>query len=115
MCKYAENKAESHGNNHATNPSLIKLLNIEQYDNKAIKSGSYLPMKFSIFDSYENLIQDPYKYYSDIVIKVLMDNTYNKTEKYIIKGNVGSFNNGMLCLLLYVNMCVFIILNYISY
>ncbi|ORX53830.1 hypothetical protein BCR36DRAFT_368851 [Piromyces finnis] len=72
-CEFMDNKAESHGNDYATNPSLIKLLNDDKYHDYKMKSGSYLPISFLIYDSYENIIHDHYHYYSDIYIKVLVE------------------------------------------
>ena len=103
QCQFDENKAESHGNDYATHPSLVELLDKNKYNNVIIKSGSYLPMKFSIFDSFNNTIKDPNKYYSDISIKALINKINNNTVninnknndfKYILQGNVGSFVNG---------------------
>ncbi|OUM57168.1 hypothetical protein PIROE2DRAFT_17919, partial [Piromyces sp. E2] len=91
---YNENYAESHGNDIATHPSLIELKNINQYNNTIIKSGSYLPLKFEIFDSFGNFVSDYNKYYSDILIKVLVETVNNTNTKYLLKGNVGSFTNG---------------------
>ncbi|ORX53824.1 hypothetical protein BCR36DRAFT_283869, partial [Piromyces finnis] len=104
-CEFMDNKAESHGNDYATNPSLIKLLNDDKYHDYKMKSGSYLPISFLIYDSYENIIHDHYHYYSDIYIKVLVekinynskgksnDNDNNYGEISILKGNIGSFVN----------------------
>ncbi|OUM66433.1 hypothetical protein PIROE2DRAFT_6384, partial [Piromyces sp. E2] len=94
-CELINNKAESHGNNYATNPSLIKILDPDKYNNVTMTSGSYLPMKFSIFDSFGHNVLDPHKYYLDIFVKVFVRKKMNsnKNALSILSGNVGSFVN----------------------
>jgi len=93
-CEFVSNTAESHGNDFATNPYIIKLLNEDKYNDVILKTGSYLPIIFSIYDSFENLIQDQYKYYSDISVKVAVENKNNQNTVSILNGNIGSFING---------------------
>ncbi|ORX53821.1 hypothetical protein BCR36DRAFT_21384 [Piromyces finnis] len=66
-----------------------------------MKSGSYLPISFLIYDSYENIIHDHYHYYSYIYIKVLVEkikytnSNDDNNKKLILKENIGSFLNGI--------------------
>jgi len=93
-CEFISNKALSHGNDYATNPYLVKLYKWSKNDNK-IKSGTYFPIEFSFFDRFNNSINDPYKYYSDILIKVSLQDTNDEEIPYKISGNICSFINGI--------------------
>jgi len=113
--EFNNNKATSHGENIGTSPSLIKLeysnnntLSESNFQKYSIITGSYLPLKFSLYDSFNNLVVDPDNFYSDIIIHILFYNNTIKTndddddtidnidinKKYKIIGNVGSFSKG---------------------
>ena len=93
-CEFISNNALSHGNDYATNPYLVKLYKWSENKNNKIKSGSYYPIEFSFFDRFNNSINDPYKYYSDILIKVSLQHSNDEVIPYKISGNVCSFING---------------------
>jgi len=94
-CEFISNNALSHGNDYATNPYLVKLYKWSINNNK-IKSGSYFPIEFSFFDRFNNSINDPYKYYSDILVKVSLQNSNIKEIPYKLSGNVCSLINGII-------------------
>jgi len=94
---FNNNKANSHGDDIGTSPSLIKFKNdnstisVDDHQEYTISSGSYFPLKFSLYDNFNNLIKDPNNYYSNIIINISLQ---NNTKNYKSKGNVGSFSKG---------------------
>ncbi|OUM68061.1 hypothetical protein PIROE2DRAFT_4345, partial [Piromyces sp. E2] len=100
------NTVSSYINNYTSEPSYI-LLNTTLNKNKNnIITGDYFPLNFTLFDEFNNLVEDITKYYSSITFKVLMieknsiendiikDDFSNKLASYKITGNIGSFMKG---------------------
>ncbi|ORX81129.1 hypothetical protein BCR32DRAFT_293444 [Anaeromyces robustus] len=107
--KFINNTVSSSIENYTSEPSYITLLN--QNSNNVI-TGDYYPIVFTLYDAYDNVIKDVTKYYSTIMLRLVLihkheDNVdddkkeneindyskYKKTETFLT-GNTGSFLNG---------------------
>ncbi|ORX47898.1 hypothetical protein BCR36DRAFT_405219 [Piromyces finnis] len=86
--KYLNNTAESYGNNYASDPYKIILLN-ENIKDINIKSGELLSLKFRVIDEYNQIVKDISKFFSDIILKI----DGNIKDKKLI-GNICYFSNG---------------------
>ena len=93
-----DNKVNSFENNYTSNPSYIKLLTTLS-NPIIIKSGEYLPLSFGLYDEFDNYINDISAYYSSMNLKVSLElkegSNINNSENFVIKGNIGSFVNGI--------------------
>ncbi|ORX56025.1 hypothetical protein BCR36DRAFT_346553, partial [Piromyces finnis] len=92
------NTVNSYINNFTSKPSYI-LLNTTLNDNISIITGDYFPLNFTLFDEFDNLIEDITKYYSSMTLKVSMiekENNMKNLDKISFKmmGNIGSFIKG---------------------
>ncbi|OUM58115.1 hypothetical protein PIROE2DRAFT_16696 [Piromyces sp. E2] len=93
---FINNTSISHGNDFATGPNLIKLK--DQNINKfTVKSGESLSLNYILIDSYNQTIEDNYKYYSNIILHVNIKEDINDIEiqNTIINGNECLFSNGI--------------------
>ncbi|ORX54261.1 hypothetical protein BCR36DRAFT_410804 [Piromyces finnis] len=104
----------NYNNDFSTKPSYITMNTTLQKESDYyianIYSGDYLPLKFTLFDGYDNILKDVTKYYSSITLKVILESEDNlnnsnnnsnnskdlniKSKDMILLGNIGSFING---------------------
>jgi len=89
-CNFVNNIGETHGNDFTTEVSYIKLSNTDI--NTIIKSGDYIPLKFSLYDEYGKFIFDKFNIYSGISLSINIQN--NDTPKYEIRENKCTFFMG---------------------
>ncbi|OUM58386.1 hypothetical protein PIROE2DRAFT_16350 [Piromyces sp. E2] len=89
------NNAMSHGNICATHPS--KFIRIKDNNNiDKIHSGGSISLILELLDSFDNIVYDQEKYYSNIGIKTeLFDSNKNKMNNSLIIDNGNVFNNGI--------------------
>jgi len=93
-------------NDYNSKPAYI-LLNTELKDNAiSITTGDYFPLKFILYDSFDNVLNDTIKYFSFITLKISLEkdtisnyDEYNNDNddsslEYKLTGNIGSFLNG---------------------
>eukprot|EP00833_Pecoramyces_ruminatium_P000369 jgi/Orpsp1_1/1174401/evm.model.c7180000049960.1 len=93
--KYINNTSESHGNNYATDPYMINLLT-ENIENITLKSGDLFPLKFNIIDEFDQIIEDMSKLYSNIILKMDIENLDENNKKNIkLIGNMCFYSKGM--------------------
>jgi len=110
------NTINSYHNDYTSKPSYITLdtkLNFPLI----LNSGDHFPLVFSLYDKYDNIIEDITKYYSSITIKIILqpkyeDNYYdeennnnnneyniyystNTKTSYKLYGNIGTFIKGI--------------------
>ncbi|OUM69480.1 hypothetical protein PIROE2DRAFT_2569 [Piromyces sp. E2] len=103
------NTVNSYINNYTSKPSYIKLnttLNIDNDNIINITTGDRFPLNFTLFDNFDNIIEDITKYYSSITLKVTLDednSNEDDTILYYLKGNIGSFVKGKSKKLHYIN------------
>ncbi|KAL6599709.1 hypothetical protein U3516DRAFT_643530 [Neocallimastix sp. 'constans'] len=90
-CNFVNNIGETHGNDFTTEVSYIKLSNTDI--NTIIKSGDYIPLKFSLYDEYGKFIFDKFNIYSGISLSINIQN--NDTPKYEIRENKCTFFMGI--------------------
>jgi len=87
------NTVASFIDNYSSKPSYIML-----NSNKTISVyvGEYIPLMFSLYDDFDNIIIDITKYYSFLSLKlVIMENDSIDIDNSYILGNVGSFIKGI--------------------
>jgi len=128
------NFVDTVNNDYSSNPSYITFNTTSQKESDHYKfniySGDYLPLKFTLYDSYDKILDDITKYYSSITLKVLlidntnnnnnMNNDYNSeysnsnSTSLNLLGNIGSFINGNVQLKKFFNdKSIYILKNYI--
>lgn len=92
------NTANSLNNDYSSKPSLILLQTELTEKNLNITSGKHLPLLFYLYDEYGNFINDISNFYSDISIKIVLEevNDENNIEKEYLNlfGNECTFING---------------------
>ncbi|ORX57719.1 hypothetical protein BCR36DRAFT_366923 [Piromyces finnis] len=92
------NKASSYGSDYSSQPYYIALNNYNDFIYQKYQSGDYIPLEFSLYDKYNQLVVDRLKYFSDITLKVeveLNDDDEMLDSLIINKsGNIGSFVQG---------------------
>ncbi|ORX79748.1 hypothetical protein BCR32DRAFT_269275 [Anaeromyces robustus] len=98
-CIFSNNVGEAYGNDYTTEVSYIKRnTNNDPYK---MKIGEYVQLKFLLYDEFNMKIEDKYNIYSNISIKVLLLDNFNKTDNsnsnsnIILKGNICSFYKGV--------------------
>ncbi|ORY72859.1 hypothetical protein LY90DRAFT_636981, partial [Neocallimastix californiae] len=93
---YINNTAESHGDNYATDPYVIDLINQDIYNifNRTIKSGDSIPLKFNLYDEFNQTINDASKLYSNLGLKINILNN-NDSNNYKLYGNSCFYSNGI--------------------
>ena len=89
--------------NYISKPSYINL-NTKLSQNIELNVGEYLPLAFTLYDDFGNLIIDITKYYLLLTIKLVLikdnDNlTNDEINNHYLIGNIGSFIKGILLLL----------------
>jgi len=103
-CTFLNNTVNSYINNYTSKPAYI-LMKPEFSDNLIqIISGAYLNLNFTLYDEFDNLIEDITKYYSSMTLKVVLEEQKNVNKSnikndlnnlnYQLVGNVGSFIQG---------------------
>jgi len=112
-CHIFNNTVNSYVNDFTSQPSYIKLdtlnLNINKKNSINITTGDHLPLKFTLYDEFENIIYDISKYYSSLSVKVVLiekefymsdnyeyDDTIYEYDKrnYYLLDSICSFTNG---------------------
>jgi len=109
---FVNNTVNSYINNYTSRPYYITIDTNFTNNKKSIITGEYLPLKFSLYDEYDNIIFDITKYYSSLILKATLnindnnndDDDYDEdddddddvSKKYHLIGNIGSFSNGIL-------------------
>lgn len=98
--KFENNTINSYINNYTSKPSYIALETKLTKNPNNIITGDYFPLSFTIHDIYDNVINDITKYYSSLLLKVVLTsknknkNKNGNTSNVKILGNIGSFLNG---------------------
>ncbi|ORX55891.1 hypothetical protein BCR36DRAFT_280888, partial [Piromyces finnis] len=87
---FENNLSESHGNNYATNPYIIKL-NSEKSNHFEIIGGESINIEFSLYDKFIQEVIDLSKLYSNINLNVSLNDDDNE---YKVIGNVCTFLKG---------------------
>ncbi|ORX57678.1 hypothetical protein BCR36DRAFT_459391 [Piromyces finnis] len=91
------NTVNSFIDNYTTKPSYIKLENEFSNNFVNITTGSYLHLLFKLYDEYDNIIEDPTKNYSSMILKIILKEKYNNTSEgtpYSLSENIGTFIYG---------------------
>ncbi|OUM65522.1 hypothetical protein PIROE2DRAFT_7453 [Piromyces sp. E2] len=98
------NKVESFHNDFTTKPSKIIIDSDIQDEIINIHIGDQLPLIFTLYDEYDNVVVDITKYYSFILLKLTLEYYYDENhlhhdyngdlQKINLIGNICSFNNG---------------------
>jgi len=99
------NTVDSFIDNYSSKPSYIMLNSNETI---SVNVGEYIPLMFSLYDDFDNIIIDITKYYSFLSLKlVIMEtNSIDISNSYIL-GNVGSFIKGIYNNVLLIKMKLF--------
>ncbi|OUM63939.1 hypothetical protein PIROE2DRAFT_61010 [Piromyces sp. E2] len=99
---YENNKYDD----YATGPAYIELdkskIKIDNNETISLKTGDRLPLSFIMKDEFNNIIVDVTKYYSSIILKVILQRKdKNEIEEeedsdhyYHLTGNIGTFSRG---------------------
>jgi len=109
-CEFNDNVGKSHGNEYGSEPSYLKINDTLKKDNYTIFSGDLIiSLDLYLFDEFDNLVNDPFFVYTDLVIDTILykrdnmnssgdmvSNYYNKVndDEYIITGNTCKFKGG---------------------
>jgi len=93
---FRNNTVNSYINNYSSNPSSISLDTIIRKNPINIITSDYLPLSFSIYDEYDNIIHDFTKYYSDITLRVSLKSEKTYINKMKLLGNICLFINGKI-------------------
>ncbi|OUM65923.1 hypothetical protein PIROE2DRAFT_6994 [Piromyces sp. E2] len=72
-CQISNNTVNSFVNDYTSRPSYITL-NDKKINSVNITSGGHLPLEFTLYDEFDNIIFDVTKYYSSLSIKVVLTN-----------------------------------------
>jgi hypothetical protein len=97
---FTNNTINSSINDYSSKPSYISLDTKLSKNPINIITGDYFPLSFTMYDEYDNIINDVTKYYSNIMLKVSIQskianiNHKNNTLNTKISGNISSFING---------------------
>ena len=91
---YIDNIAESHGNDYATNPYMINLIN-KNVRNIVIKSGSTFSLEFDLKDQFNQYVNDISKYYSNIGLETYITNDNINQTDYAMLKNTCYFYRGI--------------------
>jgi len=91
---YIDNIAESHGNDYATDPYMINLIN-ENIRNIVIKSGSTFSLEFDLKDQFNQYVNDISKYYSNIGLETYITNDNINQTDYAMLKNTCYFYRGI--------------------
>ena len=97
--KFYNNHANSHGDNFASNPSIIYYNDTNKLSNKPLKliSGNSINFNVQLYDEFNHLIDDKEKYYSNINFQVDLinsDNSTLNTKQYKILNNIIIIEHG---------------------
>jgi len=98
--EFINNTVNSFKNEYSSLPYYIVLNTKMENNSIKISSGDYLPLSFSLYDEYNNILEDMAKYYS-IALKISLyyeDNKDNSStsDKIILNGNREVFVKGIL-------------------
>jgi len=102
------NTADSLDDNYSSKPYYINLDTPLNNNIINIMSGDLFPLSFTLYDEFHNIVKDNTKYYSSLVLKVILIpknnveydkyDDHNKYEdvsqKIHLINNIGSFTNG---------------------
>ncbi|KAG4092818.1 hypothetical protein H8356DRAFT_950126 [Neocallimastix lanati (nom. inval.)] len=91
------NTINSFIDNYTSKPSYILLNTIFEDDTINIITGEYISLVFTLYDEFDNIVNDITKFYSSITLKLTLTNEYEYDQNnlnYIINGNICSFING---------------------
>lgn len=91
------NTAGSLDDNYSSKPYYINLDTPLNNNIINIMSGDRFPLSFTLYDEFHNTIKDNTKYYSSLILKVMLNpknNDYNENQKHQLINNIGSFTNG---------------------
>ncbi|OUM59259.1 hypothetical protein PIROE2DRAFT_63897 [Piromyces sp. E2] len=87
--EFKNNSVNSFIDNYSSKPSYI-LMNSNNYNKTiSVNTGEYIPLKFSLYDEFDNIVTDITKYYSMMTLKLEVD----KVDVIYLLGNTGSFIN----------------------
>jgi len=93
------NTINSFIDNYTSKPSYILLNTIFEDDTINIITGEYISLVFTLYDEFDNIVNDITKFYSSITLKLTLTNEYEYDQNnlnYIINGNICSFINGII-------------------
>jgi len=91
--KIENNTVDSFIDNYSSKPLYIMLNSNETI---SVNVGEYIPLMFSLYDDFDNIIIDITKYYSFLSLKLVMVETdFSDIDNSYILGNVGSFIKGI--------------------
>ena len=102
------NTAGSSDDNYSSKPFYIDLDTFLNNNNINIMSGDLFPISFTLYDEFHNIVIDKTKYYSSLMLKVILipknNNKYNDyddyneyegvSQKVHLINNIGSFTYG---------------------
>ncbi|ORX55896.1 hypothetical protein BCR36DRAFT_281213 [Piromyces finnis] len=80
--KFINNTSESHGNNYATQPYIIKVN--EEYIKNKLYSGELLPLDFELLDNFNQTVYDISRMYQNMNLRVFRYNQEEEEEDNII-------------------------------
>ncbi|OUM56157.1 hypothetical protein PIROE2DRAFT_19370, partial [Piromyces sp. E2] len=88
-----DNTVDNYLNNRESYPAYIKL-NINTDNLITVTTGELFPMNFSLYNYYDDIFVDKSKYYSMILLKVVLVSEEDVNHIFSkVNGNVGSFND----------------------
>jgi len=94
------NTINSFIDNYTSKPSYILLNTIFEDDTINIITGEYISLVFTLYDEFDNIVNDITKFYSSITLKLTLTNEEDEYDQnnlnYIINGNICSFINGII-------------------
>jgi len=91
--KIENNTVDSFIDDYSSKPSYIMLNSNETI---SVNVGEYIPLIFTLYDDFDNIIIDITKYYSFLSLKlVIMETDSIDIDNSYILGNVGSFIKGI--------------------
>lgn len=90
-----DNTSNDFTNNYSTNPSYIKLDTSFERNKISLYSGDYLPLTFTLYDDYDQVVKDLSEYYSYITLMVTLKEKYNENNvNFKLTGNSGNLLRG---------------------
>lgn len=100
--KFINNTVNSDINDYTSMPAYINLDTTLSKNPIDLISGDSLSLIFSVYDEYNNTIKDITKYYSSVLLNIMLEEKNNelmkrnKNQKYKLTGNISTFINGKI-------------------
>ncbi|ORX84871.1 hypothetical protein BCR32DRAFT_291039 [Anaeromyces robustus] len=76
---FQENISNNHLNNYSSKPSYISLDNKIKGNKISLYSGDLLPLSFSLYDEYDNIVEDKAKFLSYVMLTLSLKEKYSNS------------------------------------